>query len=153
MLLSELQAGKTPPKEGDYVIDFDAIDNDAINDMYMLNQTAEWSFGPITAADCSRLDAERGIQGAGRGDGQAIQAKPFTEDRRLRQAYCEAVYVALSMGRVLPPEAVEAYHIDESGCVCRPWPRRTRMTQRGIERLIDYRAVKTIIEYGGSMRF
>jgi len=50
MLLSELQAGKTPPKEGDYVIDFDAIDNDAINDMYMLNQTAEWSFGPIASA-------------------------------------------------------------------------------------------------------
>jgi hypothetical protein len=56
------------------------------------------------------------------------------------------------MGRILPPEAVEAYHIDESGCVP-TLAEADRMTQRGIERLIDYRAVKNIIEYGGSMRF
>lgn len=56
------------------------------------------------------------------------------------------------MGRILPPEAIEAYHIDESGCS--PTLMETDgMTQRGLERLIDYRAVKSIIEYGGSMRF
>jgi hypothetical protein len=56
------------------------------------------------------------------------------------------------MGRILPPEAVEAYHIDESGC-CPTLAETDGMTQRGLERLIDYRAVKSIIEYGGSMRF
>ena len=70
----------------------------------------------------------------------------------MRQRYCEAVYVALSMGRILPPEAVEAYHIDESGC-CPTLAETDGMTQRGLERLIDYRAVKSVIEYGGSMRF
>jgi hypothetical protein len=49
LLLSELRAGKEPPKDGDYLVDFAAVDNDAINDTYILNQVREWSFGlPVT---------------------------------------------------------------------------------------------------------
>jgi hypothetical protein len=58
----------------------------------------------------------------------------------------------MSMGRALPPEALEAYHMDEAGCVL-TLSELDGMTQGGVERLIDYRAVKSIVEGGGSMRF
>jgi hypothetical protein len=60
--------------------------------------------------------------------------------------------VAMSMGKALPPEALEAFYIDESGAAM-SLSEAEGMTQAGMERLIDYRAVKYVIENGGSMRF
>jgi hypothetical protein len=57
MLLSELRKGKEPPKDGDYLVDFGSVDNEAISEAYILNQVKEWSLGPmpITSEDIGMM--------------------------------------------------------------------------------------------------
>lgn len=54
MLLSDMERMETEPKR-DFLVDTDSIDNDAINLIYMLNQTEDWTLGPITAETVDRL--------------------------------------------------------------------------------------------------
>jgi len=46
VLLSQLEKLETMPKT-DFMIDMSNIDNDAINGIFILNQTVEWSLGPV----------------------------------------------------------------------------------------------------------
>lgn len=46
MLLSEMEKLKEMPKP-DFYINFADVDDDAINEIYILNQVAEWSLGPV----------------------------------------------------------------------------------------------------------
>ena len=46
MLLSALERMETAPNV-DYMVDYAGIDNDAINNIFMLNQVVEWSLGPV----------------------------------------------------------------------------------------------------------
>jgi len=55
ILISELQAGKEPPKKPDYLIDFNEIDPDSVNRIYLLNQVKEWSLGPVDANTVDNL--------------------------------------------------------------------------------------------------
>lgn len=58
----------------------------------------------------------------------------------------------MQMGQEMPPEAAEAFYVDESGCT--PTLGEIEgMTQVEVCRLIDYRAVKRVITEGGEMRF
>jgi len=55
--LSELEKMETMP-ESDFIIDMAAIDNDAINEVFIINQVAEWSFGfPITHDSIENMPA------------------------------------------------------------------------------------------------
>ncbi len=45
--MSQLEAGKKMPKV-DYVLDVTKLDMNEINVLYILNQVAEWSYGPVT---------------------------------------------------------------------------------------------------------
>lgn len=56
--LSELQAGKEPPKK-DYIINFDEVDNNIVNEAYVLNQVKEWSFSEISAEAIGMLSREQ----------------------------------------------------------------------------------------------
>lgn len=46
VLASELEALADAPKL-DYLIDLAAIDDNAVNEIYIFNQVAEWSFGSV----------------------------------------------------------------------------------------------------------
>jgi hypothetical protein len=46
VLLSELEAMAAPPK-AEYLVDFAGIDDNAVNEIYILNQVVEWSLGPV----------------------------------------------------------------------------------------------------------
>ncbi len=45
--MSDIEAGKKPPKI-EYTIDFAKLDMYEINEIYLLNQVVEWSYGPVT---------------------------------------------------------------------------------------------------------
>lgn len=44
--LSELEKMETAPKP-DVMVDLSSIDNDAINEVFILNQVTEWTLGPV----------------------------------------------------------------------------------------------------------
>ena len=46
VLLSQLEKMETMPR-ADFLVDMSNVDNDAINDIFILNQTVEWSLGPV----------------------------------------------------------------------------------------------------------
>ncbi len=45
--MSEVEEGKRPPKV-EYVLDAAKLDMHEINELYILSQVAEWSYGPVT---------------------------------------------------------------------------------------------------------
>jgi hypothetical protein len=47
VLLSELEAAPQAQHKVDYKVDLLAIDQDKVNEIFILNQVAEWSFGPV----------------------------------------------------------------------------------------------------------
>lgn len=47
MKMSDFESGKKPPKV-DYVIDLALVDTHEVNAVYILNQVAAWSLGPVT---------------------------------------------------------------------------------------------------------
>jgi len=53
VLLSELERMETEPKS-DFLIDMDRVDNDAINEIFVLNQTVEWTLGPVNRETLDR---------------------------------------------------------------------------------------------------
>ena len=45
--MSEVEAGKKMPKV-EYVLDVTKLDMHEVNELYILSQVAEWSYGPVT---------------------------------------------------------------------------------------------------------
>jgi hypothetical protein len=45
--MSQVEDGKKMPKV-DYVLDVSKLDMHEINELYILNQVAEWTYGPVT---------------------------------------------------------------------------------------------------------
>ena len=45
--MSDAEAGKKMPKV-DYVLDVSKLDMHEVNELYILNQVAEWTYGPVT---------------------------------------------------------------------------------------------------------
>jgi len=46
VLLSELEKMETDPK-AEFLVDMTNIDNDAINEIFILNQVVKWTLGPV----------------------------------------------------------------------------------------------------------
>lgn len=58
VLLSELQAGKVA-LNNDYELDLNAVDDDAVADIFILNQVSEWSFGTVSRESIDNMPSDK----------------------------------------------------------------------------------------------
>ena len=69
----------------------------------------------------------------------------------MRDRLCEDLFVSMKKGTSVPLGAREVFAIVESGCAL-SLEELENLPQELVDRIIDYRTIKHIVEFGGEMR-